>query len=179
MIEKSFIVFAKGRADFRLRSITERDIENLRVWKNRNKAFFFLKQDITYPQQQKWFQAFTSRDDDFMFVVEQLVDKEWKEIGCMGFRTLEDEGCIDAYNIMRAVKIEPSSFTMSEAFATLLKFAENRYDDLPIRCKVLIGNPAVRWYEKNDFSIIGGTNDYCLMELNKQSLKNIQLVIQN
>ena len=108
-----------------------------------------------------------------MFIVEQLAGEEWQAIGCMGFRRLDDEGCVDAYNIIRAKKIEPATFTMSEAFKTMLAYAASMYPRLPLQVKVLSHNPAVEWYKKNQFSVIQTVNNYYLMELNKDSLENI------
>ncbi|MBL0274393.1 MAG: hypothetical protein IPQ06_15310, partial [Chitinophagaceae bacterium] len=71
--------------DMRLRTIEKKDIENLRTWKNENKTSFFLNQDITPEQQEKWYGMFITREHDYMFIVEQHVGNEWKEIGCMGF----------------------------------------------------------------------------------------------
>jgi hypothetical protein len=180
MDDKNVILSLADHEDLRLRAIGSEDIENLRVWKNKNKGSFFLNRDILPEEQEKWFAAFSKRDEDFMFVVEQKVGDDWQRIGCLGFRKLADEGCVDAYNIMRAVKIEPSSFTMSDAFRAMLAFAALKYDDLPIRCKVLCGNPAVEWYKKNDFSIVTSVgNEYYLMELAKDSLKNCRVIINN
>jgi hypothetical protein len=180
MNDKNLILSLAGHPDLRLRAIGREDIENLRIWKNKNKGSFFLNRDILPEEQEKWFAAFAARDEDFMFVVEQKTDEDWQSIGCLGFRRLADEGCVDAYNIMRAVKIEPSSFTMSDAFRLMLAFAAERYPDLPIRCKVLCGNPAVEWYKKNDFSIVERVgDDYYLMELAKDSLKNCSVIISN
>lgn len=180
MNDKIIILSVGEFSDLRLRTIGKEDIENLRIWKNTNKGSFFLNQDITSTQQEKWFENFRERDDDFMFIVEQKVAADWKEIGCLGFRKLADEGCVDAYNIIRAIKIEPASFTMSDAFRLMLAFADSLYQDLPIRCKVLVNNPAVEWYKKNDFSVVDRVGDeYYLMELSKDSLKNYNLIIKN
>ncbi len=180
MNDKNLILTLADHEDLRLRAIGREDIENLRVWKNKNKGSFFLNRDILPEEQEKWFAAFSNRDDDHMFVVEQLVAGEWQSIGCLGFRKLADEGCVDAYNIMRAFKLEPSSFTMSDAFRAMLAFAALKYEDLPIRCKVLSRNPAVEWYKKNNFSIVESVGDeYVLMELSKDSLKNCSVIINN
>src|SRR5215213_4677609 len=182
MQDKNLILSSADYPDLRLRAIGRGDIENLRIWKNKNKGSFFLNRDILPEEQEKWFAAFSERDDDYMFVVEQLAGAgDWRSIGCLGFRKLADEGSVDAYNIMRAVKIEPSSFTMSDAFRLMLAYAAARYADLPIRCKVLCDNPAVEWYKKNDFSIVdrAAGEEYYLMELSKDSLKNCRLNISN
>ncbi len=172
MHSKSLILSIADHPELRLRSIDKGDIENLRTWKNENKNSFFLKQEITREQQEKWYGNFVNREADHMFIVEQKVGDEWKEIGCMGFRKLADEGCIDGYNIIRARKIEPSTFTMSDAFRTMLAYAASLYTDLPVRVKVLSNNPAVAWYGKNHFTTIARENEYVLMELAKDSLKD-------
>jgi hypothetical protein len=180
MHDKNLILSSAEHPDLRLRAIGQGDIENLRNWKNKNKGSFFLNRDILPEEQEKWYAAFSKRDEDYMFVVEQRTDDGWQSIGCMGFRKLTDEGCVDAYNIMRAVKLEPSTFTMSEAFRMMLAFADQKYPDLPIRCKVLCANPAVEWYKKNDFSIVDRIGDeYYLMELSKDALKNCNVDISN
>lgn len=172
MHNKNLILSLADHPELHLRSIDKADIENLRNWKNENKNSFFLKQEITREQQEKWYGGFVNREHDHMFIVEQLVGNEWKEIGCMGFRKLEDEGCIDGYNIIRARKFEPSTFTMSDAFLTMLAYASSLYADWPVRVKVLSNNPAVEWYKKNHFTTISSENEYVLMELAKESLKN-------
>jgi len=180
MSAENIILSLAGHEDLRLRAVGREDIENLRVWKNKHKNSFFLNRDITPEEQAKWFESFAARGEDFMFVVEQKIDEQWQSIGCMGFRRLADEACLDAYNIMRGVKSEKGSFTMSDAFAAMLAFAAARDADLPIRCKVLCENPAVEWYKKNNFSIVERVNDeYYLMELEKDSLKTRNLIINN
>jgi len=174
---KDAIISAIGKAEFRLRMIEAGDIEDLRKWKNLNKASFFLKSDITPEQQAQWYAKFMERDGDLMFVVEQDVEGVWEKIGCMGFRVLPDEECVDAYNIIRSRKIEPAAFTMKDPFRTMLAYANELYEDLPIRCKVLSGNPAVRWYEKNKFFKLEEADGYYLMELDKSSIKDLELVV--
>jgi RimJ/RimL family protein N-acetyltransferase len=178
MNDKNVTLSLADHEDLRLRAIGREDIENLRVWKNKNKSSFFLNRDIQPEEQQKWFAAFAARDEDYMFVVEQKTGNEWQSIGCLGFRRLPDEGCVDAYNIMRGENPAPASFTMSDAFAAMLAYAAWLYPDLPIRCKVLCGNPAVEWYKKSNFSIVERVNDeYYLMEFAKDSLKNRDLIV--
>ena len=180
MDDKNLTLSTAEHPDLRLRAIDREDIENLRIWKNKNKGSFFLNRDILPEEQAKWFEGFAARDEDFMFVVEQMVDGEWQSIGCLGFRRLADEGCVDAYNIMRASNPAPGTFTMSDAFRLMLAFAAGKYEELPIRCKVLCENPAVEWYKKNSFSIVENVrNEYYLMELEKDSLQNCRLIISD
>ncbi|MBK8809918.1 MAG: GNAT family N-acetyltransferase [Acidobacteria bacterium] len=160
-----YVLFSDKKRDFRLRPVEHRDIESLRVWKNLNKRSFFLQRDIAPSEQEKWFKSFMNRQGDHMFIVEQTVDGSWEGIGCMGFRFLPEEGCTDIYNIIRSRRIDPSSFSMGDVFQTMLAFARDSFPGFPIRCKVLTSNPAIKWYESNGFSTIGGAQDYCLMQL--------------
>jgi hypothetical protein len=167
----SITILPKGHHDLRLRSINSNDLENLRQWKNENKQSFFMNQDITAEQQQKWYSNFSERPDDHMFIVEQLDSENWVPIGCMGYRKLDDERCVDCYNIIRAVRLQPASFTMTDAFGTMLSYTAKNYPGLPIQVKVLSGNPAVSWYERNGFSKLYEKENYFLMELDKEFTK--------
>jgi ribosomal protein S18 acetylase RimI-like enzyme len=167
------VISAIPAAEYRLRSINEGDIEDLRVWKNLNRKSFFLKDEITPEQQSAWFVALSHRENDQMFVVEQHVAEDWEKIGCMGFRALDDEGCVDAYNIIRSQKIEPANFVFADPFRLMLAYAGSLYQ-LPIRCKVLTENPAVQWYERNGFAKIGEGDGYVLMELDKDLIKDLE-----
>ena len=111
-----------------------------------------------------------------MFVVEQLTDGNWEKIGCMGFRLLADEGCVDAYNIIRSRKIEPAGFTFADPFRLMLAYADSLCSELPIRCKVLSENPAVQWYERNGFAKVEERDGYFLMELDKTAVGDLQFV---
>jgi hypothetical protein len=173
MAVENLILTLSGHPDLRLRTITKNDIENLRNWKNANKNSFFLNQDITATQQEEWYGKFANKPGDHMFIVEQNVDDEWQSIGCMGFRKLDDEGYVDAYNIIRAHKIEPASFSMSDAFKGILAYAVSLYPGHPLQVKVLSHNPAVSWYEMNGFNIIGSKSDHVVMELDKKVLSNV------
>lgn len=177
MSEDRTTITSSANPDYRLRSIDSGDLEDLRIWKNANKNSFFLKDDITAEQQRVWFNHFCHRAADHMFVVEQHTDQGWEKIGCMGFRFLPDEGCIDAYNIMRSRKIEPASFNMSDPFRLMLAYARTLHDNLPLRCKVLTDNPAVTWYERNGFSRAEQRDDHVLMELDCSTLNDIDLQI--
>lgn len=179
MSEDRTIISSATNPDFRLRSIESGDIEDLRGWKNLNKGSFFLKEDITPEQQRVWFNHFCHRAADRMFVVEQRTDDGWEKIGCMGFRLLHEECCVDAYNIIRSRKIEPASFNMSDPFRTMLAYAGRLHDNLPIRCKVLTDNPAVSWYERNGFSMVEQLEGFVLMELDKNTIENLELNINS
>jgi len=154
--------------NYRLREIDNFDLEFLRKAKNDHKGSFFLKEDITMEQQKKWYQSFANREEDHMYVVEQKVNDSWEPIGCMGYRILDDEHSMDLYNIIRVKRVEPTDFTMADVFQNMIANASKKFPHLPIQCKVLSHNPAIAWYEKNNFKIIEENEGYVLMDMDKK-----------
>lgn len=174
-MNKPLILTLTDHNDLRLRSIDDNDIEDLRNWKNKNKDSFFLNKEITEEQQQKWFASFSSKENDHMFIVEQKESREWVKIGCMGFRKLEEEGCVDAYNIIRSHRIDSATFSMSDAFRVMLAYANSLYPNLPIQVKVLAHNPAVMWYQVNKFTVLKQVENYVIMQLNLNLTKKTKI----
>lgn len=173
------IIEQAGNAEFRIRDIDKGDIEDLRQWKNLNRRSFFLKEEITPEQQAAWYAKFRERADDRMFVVEQRVDNNWEKIGCMGFRLLPNEDCIDAYNIIRSRKIEPANFVFADPFRLMLSYAASVHPEMPIRCKVLSENAAVRWYERNGFQKKEERDGYFSMELDNGTISGLKFTVSD
>ena len=123
-------------------TIEKSDIEALRVNKNKNREFFFLKDEITEEDQEKWYQAFQEREDDHMFVCKE----SGKVFGCMGFRLFENK--VDAYNIMRFCE---SSYSIKFCFSKMLEAAKIEFPEKKIQVRVLKTNPAISWYESLGF----------------------------
>lgn len=69
----------------RLRLIEEKDIEQLRLWRNnvRNSKYFFDNSFISSESQKQWFQCYLSNDRDLMFMIEE---KDSSDI--LGFRPI-------------------------------------------------------------------------------------------
>lgn len=153
-----------------LQSITESDIENLRIWKNKHRASFFYKNLISPDQQVLWYQNYITRQDDYMFVVKDL---EQTSIGCLGFRLINDK--IDLYNIIRGKKNTEKIF-MQDAMHIMLNFITQRYHQ-SILCDVLKDNPAVNWYQKCGFAILE-ENDYYVMSINSSKIPKIEIIVK-
>lgn len=156
--------------NLRLRYIEERDLELLRVWKNKNKKRFFHQNEISPKQQKEWFLGFIERPDDYMFMVELVCKMTQETIGCMGFRV--NDNVIDVYNVIRGKKID-AGFKMSDALHLMLNFVVSEFCEKDIVCKVLTNNPAVGWYEKNGFAISDEKSDCYIMMFNKNRLRPI------
>lgn len=159
----AFFLNFRDRSDLRIRSITQNDAEDLRVWKNNNRNSFFYKQEILPEEQAKWYHNYLLREDDYIFIVEVLNNDTWEKIGCLGFRVVE--GTIDLYNVIRG-RITEARSSMREAMHILLAYISARYS-YPIKCDVLVDNPAVEWYNKCGFSIKECRGDYYIMVFDK------------
>ena len=61
-----------GNTDVRLRLITEADLDMTMGWRNRDDARIWFKnsQIINEEQHRTWYSRYSTRDDDFVFVVE-------------------------------------------------------------------------------------------------------------
>jgi RimJ/RimL family protein N-acetyltransferase len=127
-----------------LDTISSSDLDNLRNWKNAHRKYFFLKSIITKKMQLQWFEEFKQRDDDYMFIL----NYEENKIGCIGYRLLD--GLVDIYNVILGNKSFASKGLMSFAIKLLCSYILDNYkSDITVR--VLLDNPARKWYEKNGF----------------------------
>lgn len=153
--------------NMRLRSTEQMDIEMLRTWKNKNRDRFFFKEIISAGQQIKWFEQYLLREEDSIFIVEIRDSDQWKRIGCLGYRKLEDT--VDLYNIIRGEKTEEKS-SMKEAMKLLLAYVTKKYA-CPIKCDVLIDNPAVEWYNRCGFVIKEQIDDFYIMMFERQKIQ--------
>ena len=119
-------------------------LNDLRVWKNRNKNFFYYKKNISMSEQRSWFQSYLDRPSDYMFVVLFNGDR----VGCMGVRNIGLAW--DVYNIILGEVHYGGRGIMSSAFQAMLRFCGEQ-NELPITLEVLKDNPAINWYRKNGF----------------------------
>ncbi len=143
--------------DFLLQTISEEDLENLRIWKNSNRKSFFYQNEITPEQQMQWFESFRIRPEDWMFIVSWKM----KPFGCVGARLLEREW--DIYNVIRGERVKGSEGGMRWSMEKVIQWIQTRKPDAPIQAKVLKTNPAKTWYQKMGFEEIGIESDYYLI----------------
>ena len=148
----------KYEIDSLLFSIEEKDLEILRINKNLNRNFFFLKEEISQSQQNKWFSDYLNREEDFMFVCKE---KE-HPFGCMGFRLFEDR--IDAYNIMR---FSPSDTKMETCMEKMIDFSRRIFPGKETQVRVLKNNPAISWYKKIGFYHVSDETNFVTLYYKK------------
>ena len=166
------ILITENSKFVRLRAANYCDIGLLREWKNSNKKSFFYQQDISMVQQSEWFLAYKQRENDYMFIVEEIIDDRYIPIGCMGFRLLDNY--IDLYNIIRGTKSN-NGVSMHEAMYIMLNFICKEWDT-SIKCDVLKDNPAVNWYLKCGFDILEN-KDYLVMTITKENIIKLDIEI--
>lgn len=158
----------------RLRSISESDLENLRVWKNQFRHRFFHKSVIASHEQSAWYEGFRTRPEDFMYIVEATCVSPIESFGCLGFRVIED--VVDVYNVIRSRQIEGQGCSMGDALRLLCSHAARR--GKPVTCKVLKDNPAISWYEEHGFTRTEEKPEYYLMQWNAERFALIPHVVE-
>lgn len=169
-------ITTKAYPDIRLRAIALSDQEELRNWKNTNRTSFFYQEMIQPDQQRKWFEGYLDRDNDYMFLVEEMTESVGcHKIGCLAFR-LEDDGQIDLYNIIRGQK-SIGSASMKKAMYLMLAYIAERYPEQKIKCDVLKGNPAVKWYHQCGFAILQ-EKEYYVMEIDRKKIPALQIMVR-
>lgn len=157
-MDRPLLLSSPAEPAVRLRAIGPQDQEELRSWKNANKAGFFFKDEITPDMQQRWFEGYKSRPGDYMFVVEH----EGRKAGCMGFRRLDD-GTVDAYNMIAAPGFEGKGL-MKSAMRVMCSYAAEKAGR-DIGCLVVLGNPAVRYYEACGYRVVGEGKGHHILKL--------------
>ncbi|MEK7858379.1 MAG: hypothetical protein AAB320_04475 [Elusimicrobiota bacterium] len=164
-MKESFSLQAEG-LPITLRAIGPDDLEELRSWKNANKEAFFFKGDITPEMQETWFSGYLERPRDFMFMVMHGHSKA----GSLGFRM---EGtAADCYNIMGAPGGR-SPRAMSQGMKLLCSFIVDKHTR-KIGCKVVEGNKAVAWYERQGYRIASQQQGYVQMSLDVSRFKPLR-----
>jgi hypothetical protein len=162
--EKRIIIVPTGLC-FRLRSITQDDLENLRVWKNRHSERFFFRQQITPQMQRQWYEGFRVRPYDYMFMIEATCQSAPDPFGCVGFRLLGE--VIDLYNLIRGKTIEGQKCTMGQAFDLAMSYAL-RFEK-PVEGKVLKGNPQIGFFESHKLRRFEEHPDHYLIRLDTEA----------
>ena len=171
MKESLFIRVKSDRSLF-LRSVEDRDREQLRVWKNQNRKAFFFQETITEVMQEEWFKSYLTDSDNFLFMVE----KNRTPIGCVGFK-LSREGA-DIYNCILGDERLKRHGIMSQALQMTCAFISTR-SIKRIFLKVLKTNVAAqRWYLKNQFKKVSDHKQYDLLELAPNAFSGMKLEIQ-
>lgn len=149
MIKPSLTLSSPGFPGIMLQSITDDDLELLRAWKNTHSHRFFHQEQITPSQQRDWFAAYSDRPNDWIFLIHDAAAAV--TAGCLGYRIFDNEA--DIYNVLRAENVPSRSRAHSHALSILTNYIATTHS-LPIRGRVLVGNPAARWARLHGFRTI-------------------------
>ena len=140
--------------DLELLPISMADIEKLRLWKNLNKEYFFLKKDITRKEQINWYKnTYIKETNNQIFIVKYQNIK----IGTLGYRL--NNNCWDIYNVVNINDEFKGKGIMSIALNKLIHYLKEQ-KNITIVAKVLITNNNINWYLKNNFKITSKNKGY-------------------
>jgi len=158
MINKNCIKIISQENNLVLESISIKDIELLRRWKNKNRRYFFHKEIIKKSGQKRWYDKYFQLKNDYIF----MVLYKGLRIGCIGYR--EICSIIDIYNVILGRMEYGKKGLMGKALLLLCSYLMDNINDV-ITAKVLKNNPAIKWYKKNNFIIKEKEEDYLLLQL--------------
>lgn len=151
---KEFSLTSQDNDKLIIRSISQQDIELLRIWKNDHRDSFFFNEIITPEMQNNWFQGYLEKNDDFMMIIQQGNEK----IGCIGFRLIRDT--VDIYNVILGQKEFSKKGYIAIALNLVCREAMRRYPKKPIKASVLKTNPALQWYRRRGFVVAVEFDEY-------------------
>ncbi|HXU83037.1 MAG TPA: GNAT family N-acetyltransferase [Polyangia bacterium] len=160
-MNESFLLVSDALPGISLRSAAPSDCDDLRAWKNENRQYFFFRDLISADGQRQWFAGYRQRPDDWMFMV---LDQD-RSIGCMGFRARD--GQADVYNVILGRAEHGGRGVMSGAFRMMCSFARERLG-VPVVARVLKTNPALGWYRKRGFDVVGDQDEHVMIALGER-----------
>jgi ribosomal protein S18 acetylase RimI-like enzyme len=170
-MDRSLTLRGKDAPVVSLRSIGPGDLEELRVWKNANTQAFFFKGQIDPAMQAKWYAGYRGRAHDHMFIVEHGGAKA----GCMGFR-VEPDGSVDTYNMIAAPQSKGKGL-MKAAMRLMCSYIAQKHGK-DIGCLVVMGNPAVKYYESCGYSVVGEKEGHHVLKLDWARFKPVPYEVQ-
>ena len=131
---------------FFVRSISEKDIETLRRWKNNHRKSFFYQGIISPKQQKAWYSKFVLDDNQQMFVCETVE----RLIACVGFKNAH-KGKIELYNLICGDPRYLRKGLMSHLYQAIEKIIkEEKFNEIYLY--VLKNNVAAQeWYKRQGF----------------------------
>ena len=139
-----------------LRPLEEKDIEELRVLRNKNQQYFNSTAEITPEQQKAWFKRYLEKDDDCMFAVE-LVSKPGVFIGAVAFYDINWEaGTAEGGRTVIDKERAPEKGIGVELSATCLQIAYGQMGLKETYCYVHKDNErAIKMNQHTGYQIVG------------------------
>jgi len=158
-MDKKIIITDKENKKLILRSIDDKDLENMRRWKNENRRVFFYQKIIKIKQQKEWFLNYLKDFSNYMFIIEY----ETLQIGCIGFKL--NNKIADIYNVILGNNEYKRKGLMSLSIRMLIRYI-TRSHTKKVTVKVLKSNTVgQRFYARNGFEINREMDNYILWKL--------------
>jgi diamine N-acetyltransferase len=117
-------------AQVRIRLLEERDLEQIRIWRNQDhiRKWFNDSRVIEPEQQRLWYERYRTLTDDYLYIVESR-ELDWKPIGQIGICRVDLESKSAEYGRMIAgEKSVSKKGHIYEASALLFDFWHKKYD---------------------------------------------------
>ena len=158
-MDKKIIITDKENKKLILRSIYDKDLENMRRWKNENRRAFFYQKIINVKQQKAWFLNYLKDPFDYMFIIEY----ESLQVGCIGFKL--NNKIADIYNVIMGNHEYKRKGLMSSSIKMLIDYITCSHTK-EVTVKVLKSNTSgQKFYIKNGFNISWEIDNYVLWKL--------------
>ncbi len=154
----------------RLRLLEETDLEQTLSWRNRPEARMWFKTTdiIDYEQHQKWFRAYSEKDDDFLFVIEA----EGKPVGQASIYNVDWKKKEAELGRFLAAPESVGQGYISMACSGLINFCFHRLGLSDLHLEVFETNQrAFNLYQKNGFTVAGRHNGLIKM---RRSLDDVE-----
>jgi len=156
--------------DILLRPVVEQDIESMRNWRNSDWArnFFLDSSIITKEQQQKWFENYLEKTDDFMFIIEW----QGKAVGMVGIYNVNKKpGHAEFGRLLIGEELARGKGIGKKTVELLSKFAMQELKIKQIDLEVFADNErALAIYQKCGYVI---TNEY---QINNRKVYQMALI---
>jgi len=138
----------------RLRAIEREDIPTFVRWFNdpEVRQYLLMYEPMSKAKEERWFEAYLDRKDDFMFAIEALIGEEWTHIGNLGLHRVDWKNGTCTFGIALGEKAHWGKGYGTEATRLVLRFAFGELNLHRVELEVYDFNRrAIRSYEKAGF----------------------------
>lgn len=154
-----------------LKPLEEKDIESLRILRNKEKQYFFTGDDITPEQQKVWYANYLKKNDDIMFKVVKKEEPD-KFIGAIAVYEINfDEETAEVGRTVIDKEKAPEKGIGTEAVKAVCKFAFGVIKLKKLTLEVFKNNDrATRVYEKTGFVSVDNRKNIYIMEMTPNTI---------
>lgn len=138
----------------RLRGIEREDILTFVRWFNdpEVRQYLLMYEPMSMAKEERWFEGQLDKRDDFLYVVEALIDGQWVPIGNVGLHRVDWKNRTAVFGIVLGEKAYWGQGFGTDATRTMLRFAFEELNLHRVELEVFDFNPrAIRCYEKAGF----------------------------